>query len=316
MIKRITCIPVFTFSALRMKACILFLFVFSLFSGSLDAQMLRGKIVTGNGEAVPYAAIYIRERTQGIAADDRGEFQTTLPQGAYTLEISSMGFEKQLYPVMVDTDTTIQIQMQAMVYTLPEVVVTNSKEDPAYAIMRKAIAKAPYYLHYVKSFQAEMYTKESVKVIKIPRLVGNMKVEQTGKRLMDYSDKLYLVEAHREIDFSTPNIYNIKEIAISSTAPKEIYGGSPSLMTTTSIYAPRIHEWVSPLAPDAFTYYRYKFESISEDGELWVNKIRFIPQKKNHLLAEGWIYIVEGTWHVMHADLIGTMFGITQLSIV
>ena len=64
-----------------MKTFLLHLFALSLFAGCLTAQTLRGKIVTGNGEPVPYAAIYIRERAQGIAADDRGEFQTTLPYG-------------------------------------------------------------------------------------------------------------------------------------------------------------------------------------------------------------------------------------------
>ena len=281
--QRITYILSFALPVLRMKACIICLFVFSLFSGWLAAQTLKGTIVSMTGEPIPNAAIYIRERTQGIAADNRGEFQTTLSAGKYTLEISSLGFEKQIYPVTVDKDfTAIRVQMAAKAYVLPEVVVTNNKEDPAYAIMRKAIAKAPYYLHYVKSSHSEVYTKESIKIIKMPKLVGNMKIEKTGKRLMDYSGKLYLDEAQREISFLAPNNYDVTTIAFSSSVPKELYDAeSQNIMMVQSIYAPRIHEWVSPLAPDAFTYYRFKFESISEDGELWVNKIRCIPQKKN-----------------------------------
>jgi hypothetical protein len=120
------------------------LLILSLFPSGLAAQTLKGKIITENNVPVPHAAIYIRERSQGIAADDRGEFQTTLPQGHYTLEISSLGFEKQLYPVTVDKDlTAINIQMEAKSYILPALIVTNNKEDPAYSIMRKAIAKAP-----------------------------------------------------------------------------------------------------------------------------------------------------------------------------
>ena len=296
-----------------MKISILLLFT-CLFSGSLAAQTLRGKIVTENGEPLPNAAIYIRERSQGIATDDRGEFQTTLPQGTYTLEISSLGFEKQLYPVTVDADLkAITIQMEAKAYILQEVVVTNSKEDPAYGIMRKAIAKAPYYLHYVKSSQAEVYTKGSVKIDKVPKLIGIMKIDETGKRISDYSNKLYLVEAQREICFTAPNNYDVRTIALSSSAPKEIYNGEDSgMLTTESIYAPRLYEWVSPLAPDAFTYYRFKFESISQEGDVWVNKISVIPQKKNPVLASGWIYIAEGTWNVTHVDLTGAMYGAIQ----
>jgi hypothetical protein len=122
-----------------MKKLLFVLYAFSLFSGGLVAQTLKGKIVTGNGLPVPYAAIYIQERMQGVVADDRGDFQTTLPYGVYTLEISSLGFDKQIYTVTVDGDlTTISVQMESKAYTLPEVIVTSNKENPAYAIMRKA----------------------------------------------------------------------------------------------------------------------------------------------------------------------------------
>ena len=57
-----------------MKTFIIRLLALSLFSGGLAAQTLRGKIVAGNDEPVPHAAIYIRERSQGIATDDRGVF--------------------------------------------------------------------------------------------------------------------------------------------------------------------------------------------------------------------------------------------------
>ena len=297
-----------------MKKKLLIMFTFSLFFDGLVAQTLKGKIVDGNERPVSHAAIYIRERMQGIAADDRGEFQTTLPQGDYTLEISSLGFEKRLYNVTVDKDmTTISVQMEPKIYVLPEVTVTNRKEDPAYAIMRKAIARAPYHLRLVKSSRFEAYSKESVKVDRVPKLIGNMRIDQTGKRIQDYSNKLYLIEAQKEIAFSAPSTYEVNTIAISSTAPKEIYDGESSgMLATENIYAPRVYGCISPLAPDALTYYNFKFEDISQEGTLWVNKIRVIPKKKNNMLASGWIHIAEDTWHVMHVDLTGAMFGVTQ----
>ncbi|MDR2232030.1 MAG: DUF5686 and carboxypeptidase regulatory-like domain-containing protein, partial [Tannerella sp.] len=298
-----------------MKTLLLFLLACCLFSGGLMAQTLKGKVTGENGEPVPHAAIYIREQMQGIAADDRGEFQTTLPQGEYTLEISSLGFDNQLYNVSnVNEVTTINIRMKQKSYALPEVIVTNKKEDPAYGMMRKAIAKAPYYLHQVKSSRFETYTKESVKINKMPALIGNMKIEETGKRIRDYSNKLYVVEVQQEISYLAPNTYDVNTIAYSSTAPKDIYDAESADMeiATENIYAPKINEWISPLAPDALTYYNFKYEDVEQQGNIWVNKIKVTPKKKNPILFSGWIYIADKTWHVMHVDLTGSMFGATQ----
>ena len=301
-----------------MKIRVFMLFAFILLADGLIAQTLKGKIVDGNNHPVSQAAIYIRERMVGIATDDRGEFQTTLPKGDYTLEISSLGFEKRIHNITIENDlTTVNIQMEPKIYTLTEVVVTNKKEDPAYAIMRKAIARAPYHLHQVKSSQFDAYSKESIKINKVPKLIGNMKIDQTGVRIQDYSNKLYLVEAHKEITYSAPNKYDIRTIAISSTAPKDLYDGESSgMLPTVNIYAPEINEWVSPLAPDALTYYHFKLEDISQEGALWVNKIKVIPKKKNNSLASGWITIADDTWQVVHLDLTGTMFGVSQHVIV
>ncbi|HMP99906.1 MAG TPA: TonB-dependent receptor, partial [Cyclobacteriaceae bacterium] len=85
------------------------LLLFSLFllrSSLLFAQqgIIRGKVLNKvNNEPVPFANILVQEVLKGTAADIDGKYEITgLKAGVYNLEISFVGFEKQVvYEVMV-----------------------------------------------------------------------------------------------------------------------------------------------------------------------------------------------------------------------
>jgi len=68
-----------------------------------SAQILRGNIVSSNGEPIPYATIYIHETTTGIIADEKGAFQVKVQPSTYTCEMRSIGFETQTKTVEVST---------------------------------------------------------------------------------------------------------------------------------------------------------------------------------------------------------------------
>ncbi len=58
---------------------------------------------------------------------------------------------------MGEKNQTIRIELRETSYMLKEVVVyaAASNEDPAYRIMRKAIAHAPYYRYQIKEYTSE-----------------------------------------------------------------------------------------------------------------------------------------------------------------
>lgn len=280
-----------------------------LFSTLLSAQMLKGKITDTSGEVVPNATVYIREIALGITADDKGEFQTSLKKGTYTCEFSSLGYERKTIPVVIqNSDTNITVEMDKKVYELKEVVVSAGREDPAYAIMRKAISMAPFYLHQIKSYNAEMYMKGTVKIEKIPRI---MKLSVDDVELKTLTNKLFLIESQNEVTFTAPNKYDQKVLAFSSTVPADIDADQAMQVMTTNIYDPEAFGRISPLAPGAFTYYKFTFEGMTTEGDHLINKIRVQPKKKNPKLVNGWLYIIENSWNVQSADLSATEFGVT-----
>lgn len=280
-----------------------------LFSVHLSAQILEGKITDTSGEPIPDVTLYIREIAQGITADDKGEFRTSLKKGDYTCEFSSLGYERKTVPVTIqDTKTSIIVKMEKKTYALKEVIISANREDPAYAIMRKAISMAPFYLHQIKRYESEMYMKGTVKVEKIPRI---MKIGPDKKELETMTNKLFLMESQNEVTFTAPNKYDQKVIAFSSTVPADIDANQAMDVMTANIYDPEAFGRISPLAPGAFTYYHFTFEGMTTEGDHLVNKIRVQPKKKNPKLVTGWLYIIDNSWNVQSADLSATEFGVT-----
>ncbi|TFH33438.1 MAG: carboxypeptidase-like regulatory domain-containing protein, partial [Bacteroidia bacterium] len=130
---------------------------------NLSGQILKGKITNREGNPVPFATVYISEKKQGTTANIKGEYLINLNPGTYTIFFQSLGFSPDSRRVLIENeDKIIDVMLQVQFYEIPEVRVTSSGEDPAYAIMRKAIALAPYYLNQIKHYQAEVYIKGSV----------------------------------------------------------------------------------------------------------------------------------------------------------
>jgi hypothetical protein len=280
-------------------------------AAGLSAQVLNGRIVNTKGEPVPNAAVYVRELAQGVMADDGGAVRLTLGEGRYTLDVSSLGYAKKTVAVAVDGQgATLTVVLDERAYSLEEVTVSAGREDPAYAVMRRAIGMAPYYLYQVGSYESEAYLKGTVQIEKLPAL---LKLSVNRRQMDDLTGKLHVVESQNEIRFTAPDSYEQRVLALSSSLPPEADISSALSITTSSIYSPRFYgsALISPLAPDAFSYYRFALEGRTLDGGRWINRIRITPRKRNFELMSGWIHIVDDDWNVQHLDATAAQAGIT-----
>jgi hypothetical protein len=280
-----------------------------LFVLTLSAQILTVKIVDTNGHPIPNATFYIRETAHGIMADERGEFRTELDAGEYTCEISSLGYERKLMTVSVPPEgSALNIELTEKTYTLREVTVIPGKEDPAYRIMRNVIARAPYHLHQVKSYESGVYLKGSFKVEKMPALVKSQIKDPNIKSLIG---KLLVYESQNEVKYNEPDKYEQRVIAVSTSIPESfnIDDNLPLSAITRNIYSPATFGGL--LAPGSFSVYKFKLEDTYKEEDHLINKIRVIPRKKSGLLVNGWLYIVDDTWTVQQASLSLTQTGTT-----
>jgi hypothetical protein len=295
-----------------MKRLILFLPIVTLFSFISEAQILKGKITSQSGEAIPYATVYIQELRQGTTANTKGDYEIKLPLGKYLVIYQSLGFSPVFYNISV-TDQTItkDVALPVQFYEIPEVRITASGEDPAYSIMRYAIGMAPYYLNNVNSYKAEVYIKGNLVINRIPRIfqkainaeVRNDNGTSVSSKKIKAGD-VFLMESFNEIEFTAPDKYSQKVISINSTFPETGNNVSPMDIIEASFYEPLLGNIaISPLSPQAFSYYRFKYQGASLQGNYTINKIQVIPKMKSQQLFEGTIYIIEGLWCLHSVDL-------------
>ncbi len=294
---------------------LILLFTFSV----LPAQILKGKITNQSGEPVQYSTVYIQELRQGTTSNTKGDYEIRLPSGKYTVVYQSLGFQPvNVSIILSDKTITKDVVLPLQYYEIPEVRISASGEDPAYIIMRKAIGMAPYYLSNVSHYKADVYLKGNLVINKIPRLLQkSMKVgsdnhgtsvsagskSKSKEKLLKAGDS-FLMESFNEIEFTAPDKYNQRMISYNSNFPAEGNEISPMSFIQASFYQPVLAEMaISPLAPNAFSHYNYKYLGASQQGEYTINKIQVIPKRKSQQLFDGTIYIIEDLWCLQSVDL-------------
>lgn len=275
------------------------LFLFTLITALSFAQTFKGSVADAAGNPVPYAAIYLKELKSGFTTDEHGRFQTLLPAGQYTCNVSSLGFVSQSFSFRMPAhDYEKDIILAERIYSLPQVSVVKGSEDPAYAVMRQAIARAPYYRTQIKGFTAGTYLKGTGKGTSIPAILKLSKeVRKESKELLG---KLFLLEEQQQVTFTAPNIWSKRVIAYKNSFPDivEVDMG----LTTVNFYTPEVFGKISPLNKRAFSFYRFRLDGYyMEDGHM-INKIRVIPRREDARLLEGDLFIVEDLWCASAAE--------------
>ncbi|GHV71304.1 membrane protein [Bacteroidia bacterium] len=273
-----------------------------LFSTLSHAQTLKGRVTDISGNPIPAASVYIQEIKQGLICNAAGLFQINLAPGTYHIESRHIGFNINNEVITIEKeDLEIQIMLSEKEIQLQEVTIQAKNEDPAYAIMRKAIEKAPYYQSAIGELTYEVYSKGSGKLHSIPKLLEAL-AKKAGENTAMYKDKLFMEESVSEIRYTAPDDYQQKIIAYSSTFPNSENPKEASEIRMISLYRPMLGRIVSPLNPQAFSYYRFRYEDYDEENGQIINKIRIIPKLSDPRFMEGIIYIADDEWNIRHAE--------------
>jgi len=284
-----------------------------------EAQVLKGRITDISGEPIPYATVFIQELKQGTTSNTRGDFEVKLLPGDYLVIFQSLGYEPVLQNIKIsDSEVTRNIVLTEQVYEIPEVRIAPSGEDPAMAIMRRVISLAPYYLNHINYYKAEVYLKGNLQMNRIPKIIrrsmrmsrseDDVTVSAGGKPESDsYIIKegdSFLMESFNEIEFTAPDKYVQRVISFNSTFPEQGNEVSPMDYIQASFYQPVIADIaVSPLSPQAFSYYNFRYIGSSFQGNYSINKIEVIPKRKSQQVFAGTIFVIEDLWCLHSVDL-------------
>ena len=273
-----------------------------------QAQIFSGKITNRNGEGIPFATIYIYELKSGISADLKGDYVSKLSPGRYTMEASSLGYQREKFVIELGTTNLFRtIVLDEMAYELDEAFFSGKSDDRGSAIMKRAIALAPHFKYLVREYEADNYLKGTIRITKIPAL---LKLRSRKEMMNLVIGKLFILESFSTIKYNFPDKYDQTVKAFSSTIPNEISPGDFSTLMKSSIYDSEIFGLVSPLSPKALSYYRFVYQGISNESGRVVNKILVVPKRGNSKLFAGHLYIVDNIWSVSYAELVAEQSGV------
>ncbi|PKP42926.1 MAG: hypothetical protein CVT93_01925 [Bacteroidetes bacterium HGW-Bacteroidetes-10] len=286
----------------------LLILIFASLALPLTGQMFSGRVIDKDGRPVPHATVYILEIKSGISADAAGEFTVRISPGTYNCEISSLGYKRSRLSVSTKgEDISKTIVLEETSYELNAVHFSGRGEERGSAIMRRAIAMAPRYRYQLASYEAENYLKGTMKITRLPAIFKLKSLKGRSKLLLN---QLFLVESFSHISYKTPGKYTQTVKAYKSTIPDEMSGGDIDLLFKSSIYDPEIMDMVSPLSPNAMSYYRFVYQGVTNESGHVVNKILVVPRKGNAKLLAGHLYIADETWNVTYAELATVQSGI------
>lgn len=289
----------------------------SLFVGSfllpffLSAQ-IQGRVTDAQGEPLADVGILVAHTSTGTLTNAQGYYVLQLSQrGQITLLFQRLGHASQRKTIDYSgSPIVIDIVLEEAIVQLKEVAV-SSTENPAHRIIREAIAKRKDHLRRSTNYSAQFYSRGLLRLTRTPK---GMRVDLEGMDMGSRLDSLgrgilYLSETQSDIwqdgDFLKEHITASKlsgnSQGFSFNRAQDLnlhfYDNSYDLGAAA----------VSPIADNAFAYYRYQLiESYYDEQSRLINKIAVVPKHKTDPAYSGVIYIEEDRWQLCGIDLEST----------
>jgi len=287
------------------------LLAFLLFSISNFAQ-ITGTVTDEKGNPLPFVSIFEEGTYKGTTSNEQGKYQLNIKEIAgKTITFQYLGYKTQKKIVLAATKTAIlDIKMQEESFSLNEVVI-DPKSNPANAIIKSAIANKKENSDKTARYTADFYSKGMFKVKDLPKKILGQKVDLSPDMASNLDSTgtgiLYLSETVSKITFEKPEKLKEKIIASKISGNNRGYSYNTAALSTYDFYDNTVKfdiKMVSPIADNAFNYYKYKLEGTSyNDNNQQIYKIKVIPKRDKEPVFEGYIYIVDDSFAIYAIDL-------------
>ncbi|MFH6993674.1 DUF5686 and carboxypeptidase regulatory-like domain-containing protein [Flavobacterium sp. FlaQc-48] len=286
-------------------------FAFLIFSISNFAQ-IKGTITDEKGNPLPFVSVFEENTYSGTTSNEQGKYQLNVKEvGKNKIIFQYLGFKTQKITVSTDSKTpTLDVKMTEESFALNEVVI-DPKNNPANAIIKSAIANKKDNSDKTGRYTADFYSKGMFKVKDLPKKILGKKVD-LGADMASNLDStgtgiLYLSETISKITFEKPNKLKEKIIASKISGNNKGYSYNTASLSTYDFYDNTLDfdiKLISPIADNAFSYYKYKLEgTFFDENNHQINKIKVIPKRDKEPVFEGYIYIVDDSFAIYAIDL-------------
>jgi len=289
---------------------VVLLLIFVLLAKLSSAFSVHGVVYGTSGERLGYVNIYVKGTSNGTSANSIGQYQFDLPAGNYELVFQHLGYKQQIQTLNLKGDIELNVTLEELHYEIRDVVI-NGNEDPALAVIRKAIEKRKHFLNSVESYSCDAYVKGMQRILSAPDRILGQKINTTGLLTgPNNSGILYLSESQSRLYYKKPNKF--REVIYSSKVSGKANGFTFNSAQNfyfnfyeRSITIPFIAQrpFISPLSENTFFYYNFHMLGAYKEGDVLVNKILVTPKRKADPCFNGILSIVEDNWNIHSLEL-------------
>ena len=289
-------------------------FVLLLFITTSILSQVKGKITDKKGESLSFVSIYLDKTVTGTTSNDNGDYVLNIKKkGNYTVVFQFLGYKTVKKDVNITSfPFVLNVKLEEQSVRLKEISI-STKENPANAIIRNAIASKDKNTLKLSNYTADFYSKGNFKIKNAPKSFLGQELGDFGGGLdSTRSGIISLSETVSKITYQKkPKHFN--ELIIASKVSGQDNGISfnQAEEVNFNLYENQVpiveSKLFSPIANNAFSYYKYKLVgSFYDANKRLINKIELLPRVKNSAVFEGFLYIVEDSWAIYGADLTAT----------
>lgn len=227
------------------------------------------------------------------------------------------GYESQIKPVRRDQENEINFELKTEDSTLDEVIVKADKkaENPAHPIFRSIIAnKHINNREKLEAYHYEVYNKIQFDLNNITEKFSKRKVFKKFDFIFENMDSSETEKPYLPIFISESisDFYyrkspkNSKEIVqasrLSGVDNESVAQFTGEMYQQGNIYDNKLvvfgKYFVSPIADNGLTHYRYYLEDSATIDGLWCYKLMYTPRRKQELTFEGNFWVHDTTYAI------------------
>lgn len=283
----------------------LLLFFFAFVAQS----QIKGVVKDVEGKTLPFVNIFEEDTYNSTTTNDQGRFELSLKTpGKHTIIFQYLGYKTAKRVVEI---TSVPVEIEVVLseenISLNEVIVDRGV-NPADEIIRNAIKNKKDNTEKTARYTADFYSRGLFRVKNLPKKILGQKLDFFDEIIdSTRSGILYLSETVSKVTFQKPD--KLKEVIIASKVSGNDNGFSFNNAASANFdfydnYLEFDVNVVSPIADNAFNYYKYKFEgSFFTENNQQINKIKVLPRRATEPVMSGYIYIVDDSYALYAVDV-------------
>ncbi len=206
--------------------------------------------------------------------------------------------------ILLTIDALAKVESNYRNKVLPDLKEKKESSIKADSIMEEVIKNAEKYQHVLSRYEAEIYIKGRTEILKqnfLMRFAHHIFP-------VDRKNKDMIFEMISDSKFNAPNnfLHNFRAVNGNSIPnnkkQQEALGFLNMNVYSSTIYNEGI---ITPMTNQAFKFYTFDLESVSDSSGLKIYKIRFMPKLWSQKLICGDLYIRDQSWIIDKIDVNG-----------